>query len=635
MIETEVNDELRASLDNIKAWLAGRQGPDPEIEKATITAPDGLRSIGFADLTLEKVGPHHLDGVVYSQENEKPKNWTELSHLVEWSKEFLNVLENNKQTLAALELIRGLNEYPISLARYHVEEAIDVVKTALEFEVGLDLQHPDTRAQNYALDNVLIEDSAGLHDIVKRVFTCLFSKCLVRLVVKTSNFHSAALSAYLVDLMYRSGASTSEVGCIAFDRRESLGSERFSKCVASSKYSKLSIVAAVFKQTDTFAAAQGIIESYFREQSRNLIILVEESAYDRFVKDWQRYYSHAIHIGSRLDNRTTVVDTFNEKVQVELAAIDMKASHKMTGNVINVLKFRTLNEFLTLLGSLRKIPYMTVWNDDIILCREFCLRINQCQEFWINHVPKGLSGRHFPEDLLNFYSETVAPDMTNIYNSVYTEFLDEAEHLRKVQSVFLKKDDRLRTFLIIQAYIAAITKSKSLRNGGTIGESVARLKRFQQGSLQKSSVQEGSSRIEYISKPVGMAIMLVREDSVIKSKSVLLEFIFKNLLIGNAVLLVCPTGTLGAKFVLDNSHVIPFKMVHESVPDISRLSLDSSPAGPDTSFSKKQCPKNTYALEILPEMNSESCETITVALGIRSKSIWYPSVDQLNYWSNE
>lgn len=635
MIEAEVNDELRASLDNIKAWLAGRPGPNQDVEKAIVGAPEGLRSIGFADLNLEKVGPQHMDGVVYNQENEKPKNWTELSHLVEWSREFLTVLSNNKQTLSALELIRGLNEYPISLARYHVEEAIDVVKSALEFDVGLDIVHPDTRANNHAIDNVLIEDSAGLHDIVKRVFTCLFSKCLIRLVVKTNNFYSAALTAYLVDLMHKSGASTSEVDCVAFDKRESLGSERFSKCIASSKCSKLSIVAAVFKQTDTFAAAQGIIESYFREQFRNLIVLVEESAYDRFIKDWQRYYSHAIHIGSRLDNRTTVVDTFNNKVQIELAAIDMKASHKMAGNVINVLKFRTLNEFLTLLGSLRKVPYMTVWNDDILLSREFCLRINQCQEFWINHIPKGLTGRHFPEEMLNFYSETVAPDMANIYNSVYTEFSDEVEQLKRLQSTFLKKDFHLRTTLIIQAYIAAITKSKSLRNGGTVGESVARLKRFQQSSLQKSSVHNGSSRIETISKPVGMAILLVREESVIKSKAVLAEFVFKNLLIGNAVMLVCPVNTLGAKFVLDNSHVIPFKMVNESVPDISRLSLDSSPEVPDTPTTKKVCPKNTFAIEVLPEMNNEACETITMALGVRRKSIWYVSVDQTNYWSNE
>lgn len=634
MIEAELDDELRASLTNIKAWLAGRRGPVNENEKTTISAPDGLRSIGFADLTLEKFGPQHMDGIVYSLENEKPKNWTELNHLAEWSREFMKVLKNNKQTLSTLELVRGMSDYPISVATYHVEEAIEVLKSAIKFEVGLDIQHPDTRAQNYAIDSILIEDSAGPHDIIRRVFSCLFSKCLTRLVVKSNNFYSAALTAYLVDLMHQSGASTSEVDCIAFDRRESLGSERFSKCIASSKCSKLSVVATVFKQTDTFAAAQGIIESYFREQYQNLIVLVEESAYDRFIKDWQRYYSHAIHIGSRLDYKTTVVDTFNSKVQIELAAIDMKASHKMTGYAINVLKFRTLNEFLSLLGSLRKIPYMTVWNDDILLSREFCLRVNQCQEFWLNHVPKALSGQHFPEDILNLYAETVAPDMVNIYNSIYTEFPNEIEQLRKLQATFLKKENDVCTTLVIQAYITVLTKIKSLKNGGTIGEFVARLKRFQQGALYKSSIQ-GNSRIETLSKPVGLAIFLVREDSVIKSKATLVELVFKNLLIGNAVLLICPVNTLGAKFAIDNDHVIPFKMVHESVPDISRLSLDSSPETSDISTTKSKCPKNTFAVEILPEMNSETCETMTIALGLRHKSIWYSSVNQANYWSNE
>lgn len=634
----DINDEVRSSLDNLKAWLATRTIPeDLTTDFTTVSAPDGLRSIGFADLSLEKVGPHQ-DEVTYSHDSNtlKPLPWTELSHLVTWSTEFLQVLKNNKSSLAALELIRGYNEYPISVARFHVDEAINVVSSAINFEIGLDIQHPDTRAQNYAVDNILIEESTSLHDIIRQVFTCLYSKCLVRLVVRSNHFYSAALTSYLVDLMHQSGASPAEINCLAFDRRDSLGNEKFTKCIASNKTSKLSVIAVVFKQTDTFAAAQGIIESYFRELYPNLIVLVEESVYERFIKDWQRYYSHAVQIGSRLDNRTTVVDTFNSKVKIDLAAIDLKQSHKLAGNVINVLKFRVIAELMSLLGNLRKVPYMTVWNEDILLSREFCLRVNQCNEFWINHVPKSLAGRKFPEDILKYYGKTVAEDMTNIYNSVCSQFFDETEQLRKMQTAFAKKDGRLRSTLIIQAFTSMVTKSKSLRNGASISESVARLKRFHQSCTYRvSNLEPGDSRIEVIYKPVGLAILFVRDESSLKTKSVLVEFIFKNLLLGNAVLLACPVNTLGVKFTFDNDHVIPFKMVHESLPDISRLSLDNSIEASDTSVTKNKCPNNTYAVEIMPEMNSETCEAITIALGSRRKSVWYPDAEQVNYWSNE
>jgi len=607
-------------------------------EAATIAAPEGLRSIGFADLRLERSGPQHYDGIIFSYETgtQKPKSWTELYHLVSWTAAFLSNLKNNKTSLASLELMRGANEFPISLAKFHVDEAISVIVSALNFELGLDVQHPDSRGQNYAVSNILVEDSISLQDIVRQVFACLFSKCVVRLFVKANHYYSSVLAAYLTDLMHLSGGTTDEVKCIAFDRRESLGNERLSRGLSPNKNSKLSVISVIFKQSDTFAAAQGIIESYFREQYPNLIVFVEESTYERFVKDWQRYYSHAVHIGSRLDNRTTIVDTFNSRVHIDLAAVDIKASHRMPGNVINVLKFRSLAELLSLLGNFRKVPYMTIWNEDVLLSREFALRVNQCNEFWLNHVPKSIAGRKFPEDILNFYAEAVAEDTTYIYNSVYSQFAEDVEQLRKSQISFMKKDCRLRTTLILQALTSLITRSRSLKNGATIAESISRLKRFQQAFSHRINAFEcGESRIETISRPTGLAILLVREENSVKSKSLLVEFIFKNLILGNAVLLVCPVNTLGAKFCFENDHILPFKMVHENLPDISKLSLDSSIDANETSASKKQCPKNTYALEILSDMGAGTYEAIILALGSRRKSIWYPDVNQTNYWSND
>lgn len=564
---------------------------------------------------------------------QKAKQWTEFHHLLSWTTKFFESLKSNKAILIALELIRGNNEVPIGLAKHHVEEAIGVVSSMLNYDIGLALQHIDTRASNYAANSIMVEDSNGVHELIKQIFVCLYSKCVVRLTVKTNHFYSAALTAFLVDLMYAAGAKSSEIKCLAFDRRESLGSERFAKCPSPCKSSKLSIIAVVMKQTDTFAAAQGIIESYFREQYPNLIILTEESIYDRFIEDWQRYYSHAMFIGPRLDNRTTVVSSVNEKLQIDLAAIDIKAAHKMSGLAINVLKFRTINELLSLLSNLRKIPFMTIWCDDILLSRDFCLKNSICNEFWLNYIPKEIHYRRVCEDMLNYYYETVAEDMANIYNSVIAEFPDEVETLRKMQAGFMKKDARLRSRLVIGAFVSVLNRCKSLKNGSSVECALAKLRRFHQVNSSRFSYSESDhSRVEVYTKFVGLAILLVREENAVKSKPALVELIFQNLIIGNAVLLVCPANTLGAKFELDNDHVIPFKMVHDSMPDISRLTLDTSIEVNDSMNLKKSCPKNTFAIEILPDMNSEA---VTVALGCRRKNIWYPNCDQIDYWSNE
>lgn len=612
--------------------------PNSEVEDSvTISAPEGLRSLGFADLTLEKYTIQHQDIIVYCHDTDttKSKNWTELVHLVSWSENFLEAMEANKSTMAVLELLKGSNEYPISKAKFLIEEAKDIVSSAINFETGLDIRHPDTRGQVYAVTNILVDDSNGIHDIIRQVFMCLFSKSMVRLIVKSSQYFSSIVVALIVDLMYQSGATSSEVKCLTFDKRDSLGSEmKFVKTIASSKSSKLSVISVVFKQTDTFAAAQGIIESYFREQYPNLIVMVEESAYERFVRDWQRYFSHAVHIGSRLDGRTTIVDTFNSKVQINLEAIDIKQSHKMTGYVINVLKFKTLSELSTLLGNLRKVPTMSLWNDDILLLREFCLRINQCQEFWLNHVPASLAGCRFPFDSMALYADIVAPDMTDTYNSVASEFYEELELVRKLQSQFMKKYLRLRTMLVLQAYISVLTKNKSFRNGLSVEESVARLKRFQMGSLHRMSAANArDSRIEIIGKPVGLAIVLIRSELSQKSKVVLADFIFKNLILGNGVFVVYPSGSMDSKFTSENDHIIPLRVVRDVVPDISRLSLDASIDTQESCSNRKQCPKNTYAVELSSEMTTDECDAITTSLGIRYRTIWYSDVESAKYWS--
>lgn len=634
MIGSENNDEIQASLVNLKTWLASRSDVEAD-ETVMVSAPEGLRSIGFADIKLEKLSSQHMDGVVFGYDNtaQKPKPWTELDHLVSWTAEFVNMLKDNKGNFATLEVMRGLHEYPISIAKHHVDESIKVIESVLNFEHALDIEHPDTRNRNYACERILVEDVNSIHDIVTQIFTCLYTKCVVRLVVKTNQYHTSALASYLVDLMHQAGATSSEIKCLGFDKRESIGNEKF-YVIPSNKNSKLSTIAVVFRQTDTFAAAQGIVDAYYRDQYPNLIVLVEEYIHEKFVRDWQRYLSHAVQIGARLDEKTNIVESFNSKVQIDLNAIDIKASHKAPGNVINVLKFRTLGELMSLLNNLRKVPYISIWNDDVLLAREFAVRVNQCEEFWFNHTPRCTTSGKFIEEVLRYYKKIVAEDNLQIYNSVQAQFADEVEQLRKLHSVFLKKDSRLRSALLLQSYTSIIAKHKSLKNGSTIGESIARLKRFQLGATSRLTyANAGDSRIETIASPVGTAILLVREESSIKSKAVLLELVFKNLLVGNAVLLVCPVNTLGVRFSFDNDHVIPFKMLHEPLPDISRLSLDETVQAHETSVTKKSCPKNIYAIEVLPEMSSEVCEALIVALGTSRKNIWYSNSDQSNYWS--
>lgn len=592
---------------------------------------------------------------------QKPFPFTDLNHLVTWTEEFQHVLGKNKLGVSVIDLMKGYNDYPIGKSKYHVDQVLQILESAINFELGFDVTHSDTRGQNYAITNIMFEDSNLLTDLIGQVFAALYSKCLVRIVVKTNQFFSATLASLLVDLMYQSGATRKEIKCLALDRRDSLGCEmKFIKCLGSRKTSRLSIVAAVFKETDTFAAAQGIIESYFREQYPNLIILVEESNYERFVRDWQRYYSHALAIGDRLDSKSCVVDQFNAKVQIDLNCIDIKVAHKMSNYCINVLKFRNLADFSSLLGNLRKVPYMTIWNDDLLVSRKLCLRTNICHEFWLNHIPKQPAQRQLSNDMLSFYGATVAPDMADLYNSVAQEFADDMAAVKKLQASFVKKDPKLRTNIILQAYLSLLAKNNSLKNGQTPSELIARLRRFQMSTLHTMAPisEPGESRIEIIRKPVGFAVLIVREmENSAKSRQVLVELIFKNLLLGNGVLLVCPHNALGAKFALENDHVIPFKMVHDIVPDISRLSLgevsgvntsvDTSTndmeingqelqnQALDTSLLKKQCPGNTFAVEIMPDMTSDACDTITVSVGTKAKEIWFPDADISNYWSSE
>lgn len=635
MSDTDMHDGMREALNSIKSWLASRPSPATE-DKAIISAPDGLRSIGFADLILAKAGPENQESVIscYDYGTQKLKNWVETSHLLAWTSELVTNMTNNKMSLATLDLLRGAKEFPISLAKHHVDECIAIIQSAQNFELGLDIEHPETKGQNYAVTNIMIDDTVAIHDLVLQVFTNLYAHCAVRLIIKSNLYYSSAMATYLVDLMHQSGATGSEIDCVAFDRRESVGSEKFSKCI-SNKNSKLSTVSIVFKHTDTFAAAQGIIESYFRELYPNTIVLVEEAAYERFVKDWQRYYSNALQIGPRVDGRTIVVDSFNSKVQIDLEAIDIKASHKMPGHVVNVLRFRTLTELLTLLSNLRKIPFISVWNDDILLTREFCLRLNQCNEFWVNHLPKSLAQRRYCEEMLHLYYDSFCNEMTGIYNSIVSQFGDDVEQLKKVYATFMKKDAFTRSSLLLKTYTSMISKNKSLKNGISVNGAISRLKRFQQNLVQQTKIAyHGNSFIETMLKPVGMAMYYIREENVIKSKPLMLELIFKNLLLGNAVLFVCPPSTLGARFSFENDHVIPFKMLNEVLPDMSRLSLEDFEVGA-TSKLVKQCPKGVHAIEIVPDMSHETLEAITVAFGSRPKSIWYPDVEQINYWSNE
>lgn len=611
-------------------------------DDVTIAAPEALRNIGFLDLNLPRFQIHE-DPIVLSIDvnTQKPLPWTEINHLVTWCEELLSTIQENFMMFAVLDLMKGHDDYPISKAKYHVNECLQIIESAISFEAGLDITHPDTRGQNYGVVNLMFDDSTCLIDLVRQIFASLFGKCVVRVVVKTNQFLSSTLATLLVDTMQKSGAIETEIKCLALDRRESLGSEmKFIKTIGSRKTCKLSTIAAVFKETDTFAAAQGIIESYFREQYPNMVVLVEESSYERFIKDWQRYYSHALAIGCRLDTRSSVVDVFNEKVSIDLCAIDIRQSHKMSGNVINVLKFRTLADLMSILKHLRKVPYMTLWNDDLLLLREFCLRVNISQEFWLNHIPRFVANRQFPDDMGNLFADSVALDMADLYNIIAKEYGDELIQTRKVQAQFMKKDPRLRTNLIIHAYTNLLQKNKSLKNGLTPNEAVARLRRFQIATLHSvSSNEPGDSRIETIRRPIGLAILHVRDETTLKAKQILVEMIFKNLLIGNGILLVSSHQPLGAKFAIENDHVIPFKMVQEPLPDIANLSLnttiDTDCSAATVCIAKKQCPNNTYAIEVTTDMSSETCEAYTICLGTRSTRMWFPDAEASTYWSLE
>lgn len=647
---------------------------EENVEYCEIKPSENVAEFGFSSLKLEKFELIHNDGIIYLGEyesNGKSKDWATITHLVEWSTEFINKLRSNRQQLAALELLKGnTGDVPFTVANYYVSEAISIIESAVCFDFGVPMIHPDTKFGTRAIENILVEDTNSIQEILRQVFMCLFSECSVRLVVKSNQFCTSVLSTYLVELMHSCGATNNEIRVLANKRRESSDSFRLSKTIQSNRLSSMSVVAIVFAKTDTFAAAQGILDAYFREMYPNLIVFVEEAAYANFVRDWQRYYSHALVIGPRLDPKTMVTEALNGKLRIDLTAIDVRAAHKIAGNVINMIRFRNLAELISLLSNLRKIPFMSLWHDDSLLLRDLCIDINSCTHFWLRHLPCAPAGRRFGNDIIDNYGDWLSQTNVNIYNSLNFKFNEEIENLRKLQTSFMRKDIRLRHKLVLGAYISVISKCKSLRNGNSVTNSVTKLRRFVEQVHNLNDLSPGDSRIESLAKPVGLALLhvvannsssgappghgnnLVVGDEVDKDKAgsatmrlkyQLTDFVFKNLLLGNAVLVCCPSNTFGARFNVENDHIIPFKMVSDSsgLPDISRLSLDASINLNEACKSvgacaKKQCPKNTYAVEVSLNCpnNGDYLEAMLMSLGTRRRFIWYPDAIQTDYWTD-
>lgn len=600
----------------------------------SIRVTESLKSFGVVDLTVNKFEQTQQDRIVYSLDSEttKPKEWTELSHLNKWICKFMELFKSSRKEIVALELIRMNKEHPLTLATYHVDEAISIIKTAASFKIPLDVVHPDTMGHNYAADNVLVEDAHSVVDIIREILIRLYSRCVVRLVVKIGYFYSSALSAFIVDLMHQAGATTAEIQVYAHDRRESICSERLTTMMTPNKLCKQSVFAVAFAATDLFAAVSGIIEGYFREQYPNLVVLVEEGAYSKFIKYWQHYYSHTLNIGSRLDDKVTVVDTFNEKVTIDLSAIDIRQSYKMTGNVINILRFRTLDECLSLINHLRKIPLMSVWNDDVLLTREFCSRINQCEQFWVNNMPKYHHAGRLPEILYRHHYDILADDMAVLYDKIYTQYQDNIEALQKMRLNFIKKDISLRNRLIFSAYLNTLNKYKSFKNGSTDNDIIARQQNFMNIFQTIREDGKGNRCVEEITSPIGMIIIHVAEEiTTVKQKVLLLELIIKNLLLGNAVLVHCPPSTLAVKFSLENDHIIPFQMIIDETLDItlSNLTLDSSLSG------RKKCPPNTSVVKFDTSFTSEMMGGKIRALCCKKKLLWLSTTDRFDYWSSK
>lgn len=670
-----MEDIDRETIEHLRTWLSNRSHQRPNDDddgsheddtdeqrhyhsNVVVIHPDErLRNLAFPDLHLSKFTRFALvpndQGFRQQQQQQSPSRDTRLIGLVKSLSRFLDSLRCCRQSLETIEFYRlgGATQSERNTASFNVDESIELIQTCLNLDWALDIQISQ-------LDCVLIDDlSPSIQDLISRICILLFASSPVRVVARESNYSTCLLGAFLVDLLHEAGVSRKQLQLLVSDyQQESSGAEYSFSWLLSSPQSqgtpqKQCLVAICFADTDIVLALMCIFGSYVRDirYHRNLILLIEEANYDTFLYHWENSSDRIMPFLQDID------------VKIDLNCIDIRLASRISKPCINVIKFRSLDDLQNLMGKLRKIPYIQIWSSDHIFIRKFTLsstQSNQCEEFWLNQVrPKNIAGHRFCWQMIRHYRNSMKLHMDGVYTNVFYEFEEKLTNLVKRLSRFSKAKDRLQ--VVTKAYINLISKFKSARQSGlSVSESVYRLRRFFSSTSEISQSIEGESEIETSLRPIGLAILVIKNGRCVKSRSVLLEFVFKNLVLGNGVLLICPTATLGSRFHNESMKIdqqLPFEWIDlriapnesdnldekspgnvsgasEVVPDETETSWDSTDSGLNHSILRKQlkCPKNAYAVEFNEsELTSDKVDLLVLGLGTRRRSIWYNNASNM------
>lgn len=436
------------------------------------------------------------------------------------------------------------------------------------------------------------------------------------------------------------------------------------------------------RSIDVPTAIKQTLKAYARDFGHpNLILFVEETIYRIFEQNWQVLFGKII---SQLDSLD---------IKVDMNCLDVKLAQNRSGNNIYIVQFRSIIDLSKLIGKLRKIDQIQFWTEDFLFAREICLclkNLNCCDNFWLNRLPLT---HDILENNMSIQMDTIKDSTTTKTNDIsknsyigldesiyeaYSNVIHDCDiqlnRIKKLQEYFVSKNSETnRVGIILRAYLRLISKFKSLKNQTiTIEESLSRLKRFHMSHSDIITEIAGQENllVESIIRPIGIALIVAPSESNLKSKWLLVELIFKNLILGNGVVLACHPNALGSRFPMEfiTSYKIPFEMVHLNViqtedietsfddsHEISSLNqsdlqstpkskhetsikslqkhVDSPDSGVQTSFSNRKSSKrlsNMYLIDIsqYPDLNCAKIDTLILTMGVRKKRIYFSNGPQ-------
>lgn len=661
----QVNSEI---INCIKTWLSNRSQnrsrDDINYYQAhvLIQPPGDLnRSYGLPDLILNR-----YEASVSGKSQPDSQGSIELNQLFGLMSKFSALLRKNRDQLESFECMRNVSSK--KLAQFHVKESIDLVQSCLSLDLGLEFV-------SQACVNLISVDSddTRISEITSQLITGILLNSKTLVVCKSSRYYTCLLLSYLVDLLLEAGFSSKTIQLFVQDQR-TLNDVTISSLQSDLSYlrsspgkgrahrdTKASAVSICFNQTDTSVALRETIDTYLRDLKHpNLLLFVEESIYSQVDIQWNDIF----------DRLLQPID-----IKVDQNCLDVRAASRHTGNCIHLVKFRSIPDLYKLIGKVKRISQIQVWSSNHILAQEFCLspkELNQCGSFWLNHKPPSVFVRQFCDQTLSYVQDMNASLMNEIYSRVIGDCENQVDRLRRIQLGFYHKNsESKRVGIVLKLYLKLISKYRSMKNlNSPIHESVTRLKRFHSNFSNSIHEIQGQdeSRIETILRPIGICLIVANGQATLKSKSLLIELVFKNLLLGNGVLLVASSNLLGSRFPLNlfKPQKVPFDIVlmnsiqAEEDPEESDMNegegeLDSvnmtnrqstpisqtsiatqDPAeSPDSGVAQNDSmlrrqprrPSSVYVIDLSQKINwsSTKIDSLILSLGCHKRRIWFPN----------